>query len=70
MIGALHFIGFREFEARYWNAVRVFGSPDFMHRYWDHRAVCEVAPGDVAIFADGDEHQAPREHAYDDSAYQ
>lgn len=64
---ALHFVGFK--DDRYYNAVKVFGKPDFIHRFWDYRAVCEVAPIDTVIFADGDETQAVREYAYDDSAH-
>lgn len=63
----LHFVGFK--DDRYLNAVRVFGRPDFIHRRWDARAVCEVAPGDVVVFADGDETQAIYPYAYDDSAF-
>jgi hypothetical protein len=51
--GALHFVGFK--DDRYWNAVKVFGLPDFYHRVWDVRARQEVVPGDVAVFATGDE---------------
>lgn len=50
---SLHFIGFK--DDRYWNAVKVFGLPDFYHRIWDIRARQEVVPGDVAVFANGDE---------------
>jgi hypothetical protein len=50
---ALHFIGFK--DDRYWNAVRVFGLPDFYHRIWDFRARQELVDGDVAVFAFGDE---------------
>lgn len=63
----LHFIGFK--DDRYLAAVRVFGKPDFVHRFWDVRAQHELMPGDVAVFADGDEHDPPRLYAYDDSAY-
>lgn len=48
---AVHFVGFR--DDRYWNAVRVFGLPDFIHRGWDLRAQREIAPGDTIVFADG-----------------
>lgn len=61
-----HFVGFK--DDRYYTAVKVFGKPDFIHRFWDRRAVDEVAPGDVVIFADGDETQAVRQFAFDDSA--
>lgn len=50
---ALHFVGFK--DDRVWNALRVFGRPDFWHRIWDSRARQEVVPGDIAIFASGDE---------------
>lgn len=52
-----HFVGFR--DDRYWNAVKVFGPPDFIHRKWDKRAAREIAQQDVIVFAVGDEHQAP-----------
>lgn len=74
MRAALHFVGFR--NDRYWNAVRVFGRPDFIHRRWDRRAQREIADGDTVLFADKDERQAfgPNgndidEHVYDDSAH-
>ena len=63
----IHFVGFK--DDRYHNAVRTFGRPDFVHRRWDYRAVCEIAPGDVVVFADGDEHSPVHAYAYDDSAY-
>jgi hypothetical protein len=31
-----HFVGFR--DDRYNRAIRVFGRPDFVHRFWDRRA--------------------------------
>ena len=61
----LHFVGFK--NDRYWNAVRVFGQPDFVHRIWDQRAQCEVMDGDVAVFANGDEHCPPSPFNFDDS---
>ena len=36
----------------------------------DRRAVDEVAPGDVVVFADGDEHSPVDPYAFDDSAHQ
>ena len=63
----LHFIGFK--DDRYNTAVKTFGKPDFVHRRWDYRALCEVCECDVAIFADGDEHSPVNPFAYDDSAY-
>lgn len=64
---ALHFVGFK--DDRYWNAVKTFGKPDFIHRFWDYRAVYEIAPIDVVVFADGDEYQKVREYTYDDSSF-
>ncbi len=64
---ALHFVGFK--DDRYWNAVRVWGRPDFVHRFWDVRASHEIAPGDKVVFASGDEHSPLNPFAYDDSAY-
>ena len=52
-----HFVGFEPYSERYWRAARIFGQPSFMHRVWDQRAVVEVMPGDVVIFAKGDEYQ-------------
>ena len=63
----LHFVGFK--DERYWNAVKTFGKPDFVHRHWDYRAQCEVCEGDVAVFANGNELDLPTVYAYDDSAY-
>ncbi len=65
--GATHFVGFK--DERFRTAVRTFGPPDFIHRFWDYRAVVEVCPGDRVIFADGDETQKVNKFTYDDSAY-
>jgi hypothetical protein len=64
--GAFHFVGFK--DDRYWNAIKTWGRPDFIHRFWDRRAVDEVVCGDVVIFATGDEHQPVNPYAFDDSA--
>ncbi len=63
----LHFVRFS--DDRYHNAVRVFGKPDFVHRFWDRRAQDEIAPGDLVVFAEGDEYQTINPFAYDDSAH-
>lgn len=65
---ATHFVGF-SVSSRYHAAVRVFGEPDFIHRFWDSRAQAEVMPEDRVIFAKGTEQDPPRPQAYDDSAY-
>ena len=66
MNNAIHFVGFS--NDRYNTAIKVFGTPDFIHRLWDRRAVSEVVENDIVIFADGDETQAVETFAYDDSA--
>lgn len=53
----IHFVGFR--DDRYLNAVRVWGKPHFIHRWWDKRARREIAAGDTLIFADGEWTQEP-----------
>ena len=69
MKNALHFVGFKD-SMRYDRAVRVFGQPDIIHRWWDWRAVKEIADGDVVVFAIGSEHDEPNKYSYDDSAHQ
>ena len=63
---AIHFIGFR--NDRYWNAVKVFGKPDFYHRVWDVRARQEIEGDDIAVFASGDDTSAMTPYTFDDSA--
>ena len=68
MHSCLHFVGFK--NERVLTARKVFGEPDFYHRHWDRRAVGMVVPGDVVLFADGDEHTEPKHEAFDDSQTQ
>lgn len=63
----MHFVGFK--DDAFIRAKKVFGPPDFIHRFWDARAVDEVVDGDVVVFAEGDERQPVRPFAYDDSAH-
>ena len=63
---AIHFIRFR--DDRYWNALKVWGKPDFFHRVWDIRAQQEVVPGDIAIFATKDDSHDPTPWTFDDSS--
>ena len=60
----LHFVGFK--DDRWHNAVKVWGKPDFIHRFYDHRAVGDIAPGDKVVFACPEE---LREYSFDDSAF-
>lgn len=46
----VHFIGFRD-DQSYWNAVKVFGPPDFIHMWHDNRMYGDVGEGDVLVFA-------------------
>jgi len=66
MNNATHFVGFK--DDRFFVAVRVFGWPDFIHRFWDRRAVAEVMPGDRVVFSNGDDSQPVNEFTFDDSA--
>ena len=66
-MSALHFVRFK--DDRYLNAVKTFGRPDFIHRFWDHRAVSEIAPGDTVVFAEGDETQDIVPFSYDDRTF-
>lgn len=64
----LHFVGFR--DDRYWNAIRVFGQPDFIHQRWDWRTIQEYDPEtDTIIFATGNEHWRLARYSYDDSSF-
>lgn len=64
----LHFVGFTGDE--FGRAQKVFGAPDFVHRKWDVRALQEIAPGDVVVFANGvSESDTPRHPSFDDSVH-
>jgi hypothetical protein len=41
----VHYVGFR--DDAYLRALRVFGGPAFIHRWWDRRAAREIGPGDL-----------------------
>ena len=58
---AVHFVGFR--DDRYWNAVRIWGEPDFIHEIWDHYARHDMAPEDIVIFAHGEWDRPPRSYS-------
>ncbi len=62
---AIHFICFR--DDRYTTDVRIFGPPDFFHRYWDQRAKAEIVEGDIAVFAKGTDADPPNPFAFIDS---
>lgn len=49
----VHFIGFRGEE--YWSAVKIWGKPDFIHQRFDRRAQRDIGPGEVVVFARGDD---------------
>lgn len=61
---ACHFVGFRGEE--YHSAVQAFGLPDFIHKVWDIRALSDIAPGDLVVFAKY-ANQAPSAYSFDDS---
>jgi hypothetical protein len=60
-----HFVGFK--DDRYTLAVKVFGKPDFIHRYWDGRAKSMVCGDDRVVFAAGSEQDVPKLWSFDDS---
>lgn len=60
----VHFVGFR--DDRYWNAVKVFGSPHFIHPGWDLRAQRDIGDNDLVIFANGEYDQVPRVRSFND----
>ena len=66
---AVHFVGFKTEDQRFVNAAQVFGQPDFVHRRWDVRAFQEVAPGDVVVFAAGNEFATPSHPSFNDSEH-
>jgi hypothetical protein len=53
MKSAVHFVGFGRFDQQYWNAVRAFGPPAFLHACWDRRSRREIADEDCVVFAKG-----------------
>jgi hypothetical protein len=67
---AVHFVRFTKlYDQTWYNAVRIWGQPDFVHRGWDSRAQREIAEGDTIVFAKGDSNQPLSPYVYDDSAY-
>lgn len=65
----VHFVGFRGDE--FHSAVKIWGKPDFIHRFWDVRATGDVSPQDIVVFArkkDWDNINTPKQQAFDDSA--
>jgi len=50
---AVIFVGFKGEEYR--SAVRVFGPPDIVSRYADPRLFGDIAPGDLVVFANGED---------------
>ncbi len=50
----------------YTRAVRVFGTPDFIHFGWDRWAQAEVMPGDTAVFARGTFEDEPSTYGFPD----
>jgi len=59
-----HFVGFRGEE--YWSAVKIWGKPVFIHKWWDRRAQREIGEGETVIFAQGNYDQPIRKHNCDD----
>ena len=66
---AVHFVRFARFDQHYWNAVSVWGAPDFMHLLWDRRSQREMDDGDTVVFAKGDFDQPFSYRNGDDESY-
>jgi hypothetical protein len=60
-----HFVGFRD-PQQVANAARIWGYPDIVHFVWDQRAMREVDPSDLLVFAKFDP-DAPSLRSHDDS---
>ena len=68
---AIHFVNFHEGSETWNRAIRIFGTPAFVHRRWDTRAKFggEFDPDrDVYVFAKGTENDEPSPFSFDDSA--
>jgi len=66
---AVHFVGFRD-GRQYQSAIKIFGKPDFFHRYWDDRAKFGGewdSDCDFFVFAVGCENDTPNKYAFNDS---
>ncbi|MFY9294021.1 MAG: hypothetical protein WAP03_25500 [Methylorubrum rhodinum] len=63
-VRCVHYVGFR--DDRYLSAWRVFRGPRVIHRRWDRRALREIGPEDIVVFAEGDDSQPFAEHIGDD----
>ena len=61
---SVHFIGFRGDE--YWSAVRVWGLPDFVHKWHDKRMYGDVGEGDVLVFANKSSPNKVSEYVWQD----
>lgn len=62
----IHFVGFRGHE--YIPACRVWGLPDFIHKFHDGRMYEEIGENDIVVFANGFETKKTRFN-WDASAY-
>jgi hypothetical protein len=44
----IHFVGFRT-DAEYNSAIRVWGKPDFIHMWHDHRMYGDIGDNDTVV---------------------
>lgn len=61
----VHFVGFRT-DAQYWAAVRIWGKPDFIHKWHDNRMYGDVGESDVIVFANNESPNYIHEHTWQD----
>jgi hypothetical protein len=67
---AVHFIGFKPGAQDWWNALKIWGRPDFVHRKWDERAAFggEIDWNeDILIFAGKEREDVIHSFSVDDS---
>ena len=67
---AIHFIGFKPGARDWWNALKIWGRPDFVHRKWDERAAFggEIDwENDILVFTGKEREDIIHPFAVDDS---
>jgi len=63
----VHFVGFRGDE--FWSAVKVWGRPDFVHKWHDARMWGDIdADNDTVVFANGQDPDNPSQWTWQDHA--
>jgi len=61
----IHFVGFRT-DSEYWTAVKVWGKPDFIHKWHDHRMYGDIAIHDIVVFGSGSDPETISKYSWQD----